>query len=155
MELSKAHDLAIRLMEKHNLIIAGWRFQFDNAKRRFGCCKYRSKMITLSKYLTELNNETRIRNTILHEIAHALTPGQHHNNVWRSKAREIGCDGERCYSALAVEVPKARYVAVCPGCGNTFTKHRIRKIINQSCGRCSGGRYNPKYKIEYKLNLED
>ena len=47
-------------------------FQFDNAKRRAGCCDYRRKRISLSGYFTEHNNKTEVMNTILHEVAHAL-----------------------------------------------------------------------------------
>jgi len=34
-----------------------------------------------------------VLNTIKHEIAHALTPKQHHNKVWKDCAKRIGSDG--------------------------------------------------------------
>jgi protein subunit release factor A len=46
MELQKAKELAESLMAHHGL--QGWHFRFDRAKRRFGCCKYRTKTISLS-----------------------------------------------------------------------------------------------------------
>ena len=151
MNLFQAQNLAIDLMRKHNLLEQGWRFQFDNAKRRFGVCKYRPKIIGLSKELTLLNDENRVKNTILHEIAHALTPGHNHDNVWKRKAIEIGCDGNRCYSSKVVATPESKYVAVCKGCNHTYKKHR-KPTGTTSCGRCSGGRYNPTYKLEFVLN---
>jgi predicted SprT family Zn-dependent metalloprotease len=53
----------------------GYKFKFDNAKRRFGYCSYTDKEISLSKPLCEynLNNFYQINDTILHEIAHALS----------------------------------------------------------------------------------
>jgi predicted SprT family Zn-dependent metalloprotease len=151
MDLYKAQTLANELMQKHGIKQQGWRFTFDNARRRFGCCKYRPKVITLSKYLTHLNDEKEVRNTILHEIAHALTPGHHHDRVWKAKAQEIGCTGDRCYSGKSVTTPESRYIAVCSGCGHTHKKHRATRS-SSSCGFCSGGRYNPTYKLEFKLN---
>ena len=108
MELKQASKLAIELIDKHGLLNRGWHFAFDRANRRFGSCQYYRKRITLSKFLTELNSEQEVRNTILHEIAHALTPGQHHNHIWRAKAKEIGCTGDRCYSSEQVARPESK-----------------------------------------------
>ena len=150
MNLIKTEKLANELLKKHGLINKGWRFEFDNATRRFGCCKYRSKRITLSKKLTELNDEENVLDTILHEIAHALTPSHHHDSVWRAKALEIGCDGNRCYSSDEVVTPESKYIAKCSGCGMIHKKHRQPKNIS-SCGKCDR-KYNPTYKLTYVVN---
>ena len=150
MNLIKTEKLANELLKKHGLINKGWRFEFDNAPRRFGCCKYRSKRITLSKKLTELNDEENVLDTILHEIAHALTPGHHHDSVWRTKALEIGCDGNRCYSSDEVVTPESKYIAKCSGCGMIHKKHRQPKNTS-SCGKCDR-KYNPTYKLTYVVN---
>ena len=42
-------------------------------------------------YLNEPRDNTM---TLLHEVAHALTPNERHNEVWRDKCIEIGGDGE-------------------------------------------------------------
>jgi len=153
MDLLTAQKLANTYLVKYNLHTEGWRFQFDTAKRRFGCCNYRSKRITLSKHLTSLNDVGQVNDTILHEIAHALTPGHHHDRVWQRKAIEIGCNGKRCYSSKDVVSPESKYIAVCVGCGQTHKKHKIMKrAAKRSCGTCSGGRFNPTYILEYKLN---
>jgi predicted SprT family Zn-dependent metalloprotease len=148
MNLNEAKDLAIDLMTKHGIIQQGWGFEFDSAKRRFGCCKYRSKRITLSLYLTELNKVEQVKDTILHEIAHALCPRQGHNHIWRMKALEIGCNGNRCYSSSEVETVKGNYSATCSGCNKEFTRFRKPKY-SQSCARCSGGKYNPTFKLNW------
>ena len=49
-----AQELARELMRRHGLFDAGWRFRFDHARRRFGCCRYGPKLITLSRPLTLL-----------------------------------------------------------------------------------------------------
>ena len=151
MDLFTAQTLAKQLIKEHGLDKHGWIFQYDNARRRFGCCKYRSRIITLSRHLTELNDEYKVRDTILHEIAHALTPGHGHDRVWRAKAISIGCNGNRCYSSKTVTTPESKYIAVCHGCNHTHKKHR-RPTRTSSCGTCSGGRYNEKYKLNFVLN---
>jgi len=156
MKLIDAQTLALQLMVDHGLLEQNWYFEFDNAKRRFGVCNYRYKRIGLSKHLVSLNDEARVRNTILHEIAHALVGGGHgHDNVWRRKAIEIGCDGERCYSTKVVETPESRYIAECKGCGKVHKRHKMTRSLkygSSSCGTCSNGRYNPTFKLEWILN---
>ena len=146
MELEKAKKLAIELMIKHNLHY--WEFKFDSAKRRFGCCFYEEKLITLSKHLVLLNSEEEVKDTILHEIAHALTPGQHHNKIWRQKAIEIGCSGTRCYSSENTVTVKGNYIVECPSCKHKENKFRKPKY-RVSCGKCSGDHYNPKFDLIY------
>ena len=135
MLLSDAKAMAEALMQQHGLV--GWCFKFDRAKRRFGCCNYRTKTISLSWELTQLNVESKVKNTILHEIAHALVGvGHGHDRVWRRKALEIGCDGNRCYSERNTETVEGKYKAVCPNCQHVHHKHRKPKRTT-SCGVCS------------------
>ena len=151
MELQAAKTLALRLMNEHGLLESRWTFTFDNAIRRFGSCQYRGRRITLSKKLVSINDEARVRNTILHEIAHALTPGHHHDSVWQRMAISIGCDGERCYDSKEVSTPETRYVGTCPN-GHTHKRSKLTdRSSRSSCGRCSSS-YNPEYKITWRLN---
>ena len=87
MELSSVKLLANRLLNEHELFKKGWRFSFDRAKRRAGCCRYSKKEITLAKAYAEQEEFKEIKNTILHEIAHALVGPKHgHNEIWKKKA---------------------------------------------------------------------
>ena len=152
MELHKAQQLALELMEKHDLMEKGWRFGFDTAKRRFGCCNYRYKQITLSKALVLVNDEARVKNTILHEIAHAMVGPRHgHDAIWRNQAIAIGCDGKRCYSSKNTTIPESKYVAVCKTCGHTHRKHRLTRTVS-ACGICCKGTFQREYILEFKLN---
>jgi predicted SprT family Zn-dependent metalloprotease len=149
MNLIDTLKLAEDLIKEHGLDKLGWRFRFDTAKRRFGLCSYRRKLITLSKELTLLNDYSHVRNTILHEIAHALVGSGHgHNYIWKNKAVEIGCTGDRCYSSEVIK-PVGKYVAVCPN-GHTHYKHKHRRNRTQSCGTCSN-KYNPDYLLIWKV----
>lgn len=151
MELTSAKELAINKMEEHGLLDKGWYFSFDNAKTRFGACHHRLRKISLSKDLVILNDEKRVLDTILHEIAHALVGvGHGHDDVWKKKALEIGCNGERCYSSDNTETPKGKYVAVCNGCGESFYKFVIRKKSRRSaCGNCCNGKFDERYVLVY------
>lgn len=150
MNATEAKVLATKLMNEHGLIASGWRFEFDNAKRRFGVCRYRRKVVGLSLPLVKLNSEAQVRDTILHEIAHALVGSGHgHGHVWKRKAIEIGCNGERCYSVTDVVAPQSKYQAICPSCGHIHRAHRIKKR-KASCGLCSRT-YNPNTLLNFQV----
>jgi predicted SprT family Zn-dependent metalloprotease len=147
MNLDACRSLAEELMETHGLRSAGWHFGWDHGRRRFGACHYSTKTLTLSHYLVVLNSDEEVRNVILHEIAHALAPGHHHDWVWRSKARSIGCTGDRCYGSDVLK-PKAPLTATCKNCGKVSERwKRARSPI--SCGRCSRT-FDTRYLLEYK-----
>ncbi len=151
MDLKQAENLAISLMIKHNIYQRGWKFEFGNYKRAFGKCSYRRKMITLSKHLVALNEVARVQNTILHEIAHALTQGHGHDGTWRAKAIELGCDGKRCYSLDSTVTTETKYIAICNGCNRVHKRFRTPQR-DKSCGYCCS-KYNPDFKLNYTLNL--
>src|SRR5437867_383020 len=106
MDLYNAHQFARQLMNQYGL--HDWTFAFDHAKRRFGSCRHHSKRITLSRMLTFLNTDRQVRDTILHEIAHALTIGHGHDSVWKAMCIRLGANPQRCYSADEVASPASR-----------------------------------------------
>src|SRR5262245_412974 len=132
MDLSTAERLACRLLRRHGLS-PPWTFAFDRAIYRFGSCNRRKRQITLSRKLTLLNDELQVKDTILHEIAHALAPvGAGHGKKWKSIARSLGCSDQRCFGSEVV-TPKPRYTGICPTCATKITRHRRKRL---SCGRC-------------------
>lgn len=130
-------DLAIALMTKHGLF--GWQFKFNRAKRQMGVCRYpirnRPGRIELSVHLVERNDEAEIRDTILHEIAHALVGPKHgHDAVWKAKCLEIGAMPKRCGQAA---MPIGKWRATCPGCLGNFHRHRRpKRRIGFYCRAC-------------------
>lgn len=150
MNINEAQNIAIQLMDEHGLIDKGWYFKYDNAKRRFGVCRYRIKQIGLSRGLVSLNSEAKVRDTILHEIAHVLVgEGHGHDEVWKRKAIEIGCNGQRCYSSLEVQAVPAKYKAVCSN-GHIYYKYKIPRHIS-SCGLCSR-KFSHEHILIFKTN---
>ena len=128
--LRMAIDLATKLMDAHGLV--GWRIKLDHARRRAGQCDYTNKIISLSRLYVRHADIDHIRDTILHEIAHALVGPRHgHDAVWRQKAREIGCTATRCHD---LSFARARWVMTCPnGC---FSVERHRKKSGLVCASC-------------------
>jgi predicted SprT family Zn-dependent metalloprotease len=119
VNLSDAKHLALSLMRLHGLEAQGWRFEFDQAIRRFGCCHWSRKLITLSAPIVRLNEVSEVRATILHEIAHALAGKKAgHGPEWKTIAVRIGDDGERCYESASVKAPPPPFIGECPNrCG--------------------------------------
>jgi len=111
----------------------GMRRSRQSKKARFegATCKH----IKLSRYLVNLNDETEVKQTMLHEIAHFLVGPTHgHDAVWRRKAIEIGCNGQRLNKTA--DMPNGRYKAVCQ-CGKVFYKHRKGKnVLRSNWWRC-------------------
>ncbi len=142
----------------------GYRFEFNNRKKSFGTCYYTQKKISLSLPLCSENLDkiyTNIQNTILHEIAHAfcfyiygVSLGCGHGSNWKSIAKQIGCNGNRCFDGSKVNMPKSKYTLVCDTCGNQTPKHKLTSRINKfACGNCCNQHNNGKFTEKYKLRL--
>lgn len=114
MNLNEAQALARRLMDENGL--SHWQFDFDRASRRFGSCNWTRRQITLSWKLTALNTSEQVRETILHEIAHAMAPGDGHGNKWRSACARLGIEPNRCYTDSEVKSPSRRMSPFEIGC---------------------------------------
>lgn len=105
--------------------LVGWRITVSSRMNRaLGKCRYRSKTIQLSPAHVQLNDAEKVRETVLHEIAHALVgPGHGHDHVWRAMAVKVGAKPVRCDHDAAM--PSGKWVAVCPSCRQQF--HLFRK----------------------------
>jgi hypothetical protein len=114
MDIMAAFTLLNDEMTNHDLIGEGRKPELDDSRRRFGACKPKEKVISLSRPLIELNFEEEVRDTILHEIAHALTWERHrtncgHDQRWKDICIEIGARPERCYDDSVIQ-PEAPWV---------------------------------------------
>lgn len=150
MEIHQVNDLARTLMDSHNLY--GWGFRLDKSVRRFGACHYRSRVISLSRKLVELNPIETVKNTLLHEIAHALAPrGAGHGREWKRIAISIGCDGSRCYNSSEVATVAPKYTGECPNCNRIINRHRRMRL---ACGKCcknlNQGNFSESYLFIWK-----
>lgn len=172
--IADVKKLAIELMSKEFTIQTyygertmsamdlGYYFEFGNRKKAFGTCYYVQKKIVLSLPLCSENLdkiETRIYNTILHEIAHAfcvevygLKHGRGHGSNWKSIASQIGCDAKRCFDSSTVNMPKGKYSLICDHCGYESPKHR-KVTRTYACARCCNKHNGGKFSVYYKLRM--
>ena len=87
--LNGVAKMARRLMDEHGL--TGWTFAFVEAKRHLGDCHFRHRVIRISRTHGLEGNEEQIRDTMLHEIAHAIAGREAgHGRLWKATARRIG-----------------------------------------------------------------
>lgn len=119
--------------------LSDWYFGFDGARRRLGCCNYRELRITLSRYFVARNGPAEIRETLLHEVAHALVgPGHGHGPIWKAMARRVGARPTRCGKA---DMPQGKWRAACPGCSKSFHRHkRPKRLTGWHCRACGSER---------------
>lgn len=153
MKVLEAYELATKLLQEHGLRQRGWVIDIDNAKRRFGCCNYTKKEISLSKPLIETNDYVQVLDTILHEIAHALTPGDGHGSKWKMMCVKIGAKPERCYSSKDTNVIAGKYKAICGGCGKEFTRFKRVPRGRKTACLCQNHikDWSKKKVLEYKV----
>lgn len=102
MERIKAVKYLREKLDENGL--GNWSIRLNqNDKSKFlGLCSYRDECIILSAHHIDIHPEPEVINTINHEVAHALTPGEGHNNVWAEMARKMGCTSISPCSSLSL-----------------------------------------------------
>ncbi|KRD08599.1 hypothetical protein ASE48_08525 [Mycobacterium sp. Root265] len=139
MTMAQARGEARALLAEHGLV--GWTLVFDNAKKRAGQCNYRAKTVSLSRYLMATRSADETRMTLTHEVAHALTPGHHHDAVWQRKHRELGGNGHRCFQMEGVD-PKAPWIGTCSK-GTEHARYRAPKSLTGWSCKCNNSAKHP------------
>lgn len=142
MNRTKAQNLARTLMDQHGLQHVP--FKFDRAVKRLGMTTFRRYPatgheeivnISLSAVYVDLLPEDEIRDTILHEIAHAKAGfDAGHNHEWRRIARSIGCNAMRCATPSAK--PNEPWQGICANGHRSQGMHRAPQRV-RSCSKCS------------------
>ena len=146
--MQQVEDRAAQLLERH--LNSGapetwWRFRFETATARAGICRYTARTIALSVSYVLRAPWDDIRDTLLHEIAHAIVgPGHAHDAVWQAAARRIGCTAKRC-STLTHSVK--RWIGECPSCRDWWFRQRLTAKVRQRsiCPRC-------RSRIAWRIN---
>ena len=64
-EMEEIARQARELLAQHQL--SQWSFQFDNGRKRAGCCQYGTQVLSLSYEFAKQATEAEIHDTILHE----------------------------------------------------------------------------------------
>lgn len=135
--------------EKWNL--REWELRFSKARRNLGSCDCARKRIYVSLEYMKENPFPVLKDTLLHEIAHALqfrkSGYTDHGDQWKELALQVGCSPRRCAPAGEVEVPKGKYAGICPSCDNiTYFYRKVKR--RYYCRLCS-----KKYEPEAELRI--
>ena len=160
MTVNQVRVLATELKNKHNELL-NWNISFNKRKKAFGVCDYRNKEISFSSLLIPFMSNEATTDTIIHEIAHALTKGHNHDKVWECMCIVLGGSGKRVgdynkfengeNGKIEFSENNFKYTLTCPICGYKSYLNRKPKN-NHSCGKHEDKRYNPVYKMELTQN---
>jgi predicted SprT family Zn-dependent metalloprotease len=159
MTITEAITLATELKNQH-FELRTWSVTLHNRKRSFGTCNHLKKEIQLSRLLIPTMTDAGVKDTIIHEIAHALTKGHGHDYTWKRKCIELGGNGQRLggidkfidgkNGIVEFNKIQSKYVLTCPVCGHKYYKHR-KPTQSLGCGKHGGG-YNPMYELVLTQN---
>ena len=134
MDLNDAKAVALSLMNEHG--VSHYSLKFTPSFSFAGRCNYTKEIIELNPRWVERADGASVRNTILHEIAHALCgPRAAHGYRWFQTFTSIGgngAGGTRDFGVLATK----RYVLKCTmGCDNLGYRQRRdpRLLANRVC----------------------
>lgn len=125
-----------------NTVYSKWGF-----RNHFENLRWKEAAIIISKYVTDLK---MIRATIIHEMAHFVTPNEHHSGCWLARANKIGEKWKIKSNRAATDeesvafrkniTQKMKYKVICSGCGRIVTRTRMCNIIEHpelwKCGEC-------------------
>ena len=158
MEIEECLRKSGNLVKRH---LPGWRLVMTNHKVAMGQCDYNQKHINISQYIILSSTWKECKDVILHEIAHALTPKQHHNKIWKEACVLLGARpsttvANKTSKKIDTIVPH-NYVYKCPNCDYEVRTFRRRKVSKKrACGKCCNkynhGKWTKKYLLQgYKI----
>lgn len=147
MTLENIEKCSRNLMDAHGL--KDWQFGFDRATARLGVTYLHGKKITLSKQFAARNTWAEIKQTMLHEIAHALCAvGVGHGRAWKEMYTSLGGTTQRDYTII--KMPPL-IVGNCPNCKREVKRRRRAAIACATCcNKLNKGVYSDKYKIVWR-----
>lgn len=129
--------------------IKQWTFRVNNRpKTRFGCCRYRDRVIEVSGFHWYHGKTEDINKTILHEVAHLLALHLYshsgHGRIWKHIMRKLGVSPQRCgsYSSQEAAAARPKYEYKCADCGTVAPAYKRwrRQKYHATCQfRANGG----------------
>lgn len=145
MKIENAVDLAEKLMRQHAL--SCWTVIISNSRTFLGRCWYKPRcQIELSRHHILADTDAEITDTILHEIAHAITgyeKGNAHGAQWKSAAKRVGATPKRCSENSVVQPRKRMYTISCAKCLYTHQQAQRPKYLvgPHTCPKCGNTIY--------------
>lgn len=146
-KLSYAIELTEEILKM--LDVKGWSIGYHNSRKRVGTTNYLWQSISYSRELIPAMPMEAIKDTVLHEIAHALTEGTGHTLSWRETFIALGGSGERYAKGVDPEKASYKWKGTCPA-GHTVWRNRLSKGLKEaSCGNCSR-EFSPEHKLTWQ-----
>lgn len=116
------------------------RIEYSQRMTSAGSYTPSQKLIRISRRYHELFPE-ELLDTLKHEMIHVLHPS--HNAAFKREAARIGA-GLRAKTHPMLRRPP-KFVYRCPGCGHSYPRQKRFRMA--SCGDCSRGAYDPRFKL--------
>lgn len=130
-----AYAQKVWLEKKSRYKLKGWvlRATFMD---KIGLCDYSNKTIHLSTvFMRGANcNYKKVKRSLLHEVAHALTPGHGHNQTWKQMCRRIGGDDRL---SASMDLPGMDWAMYCRKCGWRQEMTKKPDVRNKVCMGCN------------------
>ena len=153
MDVNDALHLARSLMDANRC--AGVKLAMNRRTSSFGRCVWEGSgevRIELSTPLTLANPVEVVRDTILHEIAHAHAGADAgHGPAWQTACLAIGGTPSPCktFGEGDVKPPAIGWLGVCPTCG-AVNHMRTAPTRRRSCSRCAPKGFDPARTIVWE-----
>lgn len=96
MDRNQAARFCKEKLAEYNLDNWHVRVTADPTYTFLGMCSYKDNCIILNSHHVDIHPDEEVKDTILHEVAHALCPNQNHNDIWKAKAIELGARPSPC-----------------------------------------------------------
>lgn len=103
----------------------------------------KAKLIKISKRYHEIFPH-ELEDTLKHEMIHILH--FYHDADFKREAARVGTTLKATHHPLLRRPPK--YIYECPSCRKEYP--RRKRLRMNSCGVCSGGKFNIKFKLQLK-----
>ncbi len=152
-DLSAAHRMAVWAAGVPSDLPVTWNARLQTCagrcmmRRHAGETEFRPVAIQLNPKLKK-EGAAELRETFLHEVAHAMASERGHGYNWRNACRRIGIpDTSRthAYASMDRKRQPRKPIAKCDGCSNVWrrarrpTKGPLAKPIGTKIGKCACG----------------
>jgi len=128
-----------------------WILRWGSGFRTLGRCMPRKKTILISKHHVEQSPWEELKDTVIHEAAHALCPGEHHSPVWRQKFISMGGSGTRLHMGVPVKRTRGWRIECPNACFEPFVRAR-RVHQTATCNTCKTSVVSSRYIKEEDTN---
>lgn len=132
--------------------LTNWTVKLNNAKRSLWLCDETKKELRFSKFFIENNSDIEIKETLIHEVAHALAwNDKKHWPKWIQMAKLLGLKNPEQFNRTAVQA-EWKYLMICPWCDAKHYFYKKPKKNWKACYECCVKYNRWKFDKRFELN---